>query len=248
MASPFRSSCRRSSSVLHCPSDDSVLELSETQTELNRTPVALTSYKGVLDDTMLGESGGGTPAFRNDGPGVQYPSGNYTDPPDPPYSYATQHDCHNEIRCRGIFFRQSWQAPVNLKHVTDGTSNTLMVGEDIPAYNKHSAAYYANGSWCSCNIPLNFLVGQNPDDVERRLAGRSGPVVGAARLSQPASGRRAVRLVRRFGDDDFRERRQPAVSHEMHQERRGSRERRSRRTLPFSRRSEPRRHDELRRD
>jgi prepilin-type processing-associated H-X9-DG protein len=127
--------------------------------------VALTSYKGVLDDTMLGESGGGTPTFRNDGPGVQYPSGNYSSPPDPAYGYATPRDCHNEVRCRGIFFRQSWQVPVNMKQLTDGTSNTLMVGEDIPAYNKHSSAYYANGSWCSCNIPLNFLIGQNPEEL-----------------------------------------------------------------------------------
>ena len=162
-------------SVLQCPSDDSVLALSENQTELNRTPVALTNYKGVLDDTMLGESGGGTPAFRNDGPGIQYPSGNYPDQPDPLYSYATQHDCHNEIRCRGVFFRQSWQAPVNLKDFTDGASNTLLVGEDIPAYNKHSAAYYANGSWCSCNIPLNFLVGQNPEDVNAGFPGDQDP-------------------------------------------------------------------------
>ena len=151
-------------SVLQCPSDQSVTELSDVQTELKGSPVALTSYKGVLDDTMLGESGGGIPAFRNDGPATQYTSGNYADPPDPTYGYATQHDCHNEVRCRGIFFRQSWQNPIKIAQVSDGTSNTLMVGEDIPKYNKHSAAYYANGSWSSCNIPLNHLVGQELAD------------------------------------------------------------------------------------
>jgi prepilin-type N-terminal cleavage/methylation domain-containing protein/prepilin-type processing-associated H-X9-DG protein len=151
--------------VLHCPSDDSVLQTDDHQTELDGLPVALTSYKGVLDDTLLGESGGGTPVFKNNGPGITYTSGNYVDPPDPKLSYATPHDCHNEIRCRGIFFRQSWQRPVNLKQLTDGASHTMMVGEDIPAYNKHSAAFYANGSWCSCNIPLNYLVGLNPEDL-----------------------------------------------------------------------------------
>jgi prepilin-type N-terminal cleavage/methylation domain-containing protein len=149
--------------VLHCPSDDSALELSDIQTEMSGALVALTSYKGVLDDTLLGEGGNGIPVFKNDGPGVQYPSGNYSGPPDATaHGYATQHDCHNELRCRGIFFRQSWQAPVRMKQLTDGSSNTFLVGEDIPAYNKHSAAYYANGSWCSCNIPLNYLIGQDP--------------------------------------------------------------------------------------
>lgn len=153
--------------VLHCPSDESVLELSDSQTEWRRNPVALTSYKGVLDDTLLGEGGGGTPTFRNDGPGIQYISGNYTDPPDTAkYTYATaMHDCHNEIRCRGIFFRQSFQAPVMISQITDGTSHTFMVGEDIPAYNKHSTAFYSNGSWCSCNIPLNYLVSQPPESL-----------------------------------------------------------------------------------
>lgn len=151
-------------SVLQCPSDSSVRELSDKQTEMSGNPVALTSYKGVLDDTLLGESGGGIPAFRNDGPATQYPSGNYTDAPDAIYGYASQRDCHNEVRCRGIFFRQSWQRPVKMSQVSDGTSNTLMVGEDIPQYNKHSSAYYANGSWSSCNIPLNHLVGQEVVD------------------------------------------------------------------------------------
>jgi hypothetical protein len=33
--------------------------------------------------------------------------------------------------------------------ITDGTSHTLMIGEDMPSQNNHSAAYYANGDYCS---------------------------------------------------------------------------------------------------
>lgn len=40
-----------------------------------------------------------------------------------------------------------------------------MIGEDVPAYNRHSVAYYANGSWCSCNAPLNYGIGQAPEMI-----------------------------------------------------------------------------------
>ena len=46
---------------------------------------------------------------------------------------------------------------MRLDQVTDGTSNTLMMGEDLPEYNNHSAAFYSNGDWGSCNIPLNYM-------------------------------------------------------------------------------------------
>jgi hypothetical protein len=49
--------------------------------------------------------------------------------------------------------------------ITDGTSKTLMIGEDVPEYNYHSAAYYSNGDWCSCNIPLNYLMNLPADPV-----------------------------------------------------------------------------------
>jgi prepilin-type processing-associated H-X9-DG protein len=36
-------------------------------------------------------------------------------------------------------------------------TNTLMVGEDVPAHNWHSTAYYCNGDYSSCHAPLNYL-------------------------------------------------------------------------------------------
>ncbi|MCC6491698.1 MAG: DUF1559 domain-containing protein [Pirellulales bacterium] len=143
--------------LLRCPSDPTVLETRSDQFQWVNVPVALTSYKGVADDTFLGEGFGG--AYSNSGPNIQYPSGVYDEPPP---SYGTQRDCHNNVRCRGVFFRQSFQRPVEIASITDGTSNTLMIGEDLPEYNRHSTAFYANGDWCSCNIPLNAYVGQDP--------------------------------------------------------------------------------------
>ena len=148
-------------SILQCPSDDSVKELSSIQYQWERCDVALTSYKGVIDDTWANELGGGT--FSNEVP-AEYRSGIYRESP-PTGSGGTTFDCHRDIRCRGFFFRQSFQRPVTLAKVTDGTSKTLMIGEDVPEYNYHSTAYYSNGSWCSCNAPLNYGLGQLPERI-----------------------------------------------------------------------------------
>ena len=51
---------------------------------------------------------------------------------------------------------------MKISSVTDGTSHTLMIGESLPDYDKHSTAYYANGDWCSCNLPLNNLLNVDP--------------------------------------------------------------------------------------
>jgi prepilin-type processing-associated H-X9-DG protein len=146
-------------SVLQCPSDGSVKQLSTDQWQWRLCEVALTSYKGVIDDTWANELGGGT--FSNEDP-EEFRSGNYDEPAAP---HTTEYDCHRDVRCRGFFFRQSFQRPVTLAKVTDGTSKTLMIGEDVPEYNRHSVAYYSNGSWCSCNSRLNYGVGQDPERI-----------------------------------------------------------------------------------
>jgi prepilin-type processing-associated H-X9-DG protein len=147
--------------ILACPSDPATNKLREDQEELANWPVAITNYKGVLDDTFLGQTFGGT--ISNDA--SIYPSGVYEEPA-PSYDSGATHDCHHNLRCRGIFFRQSFQRPVKIASVIDGTSKTMMIGEDLPEYNNHSASFYANGDWCSCNIPLNNLIGVPPETLD----------------------------------------------------------------------------------
>jgi prepilin-type N-terminal cleavage/methylation domain-containing protein/prepilin-type processing-associated H-X9-DG protein len=149
-------------SILGCPSDPDPEKVKPGQFQFNgavETRVAVTNYKGVLDDTFLGETYGSP--FANDDP----PSGDYSDPP-PEFEPGAVHDCHHNLRCRGFFFRQSYQRPVKLSSVTDGTSHSLMIGEDLPSYNRHSPAFYSNGSWCSCNIPLNSLISLQPEGLD----------------------------------------------------------------------------------
>ena len=134
--------------ALQCPSDVSVRQLSTSQYQWEMLPVALTSYKGVIGDTRLG---GG--ASRHE---------------------ESSSDCHRTGECNGLFFRLTYWEPQRLACVSDGVSSTFMVGEDVPAHNAHSAAFYSNSDYASCHAPLNlFPVPATPRDWPNVMSFRS---------------------------------------------------------------------------
>lgn len=92
--------------------------------------MAATNYKGVLGDARVG--------------------GNLSIHP------GRMPDCHANGGCTGLFYRVTYEEPQRLAAVRDGTSNTLMLGEDVPGQNARSAAFFANGGWASCNAQLNY--------------------------------------------------------------------------------------------
>jgi prepilin-type N-terminal cleavage/methylation domain-containing protein/prepilin-type processing-associated H-X9-DG protein len=133
IASPLVSAAMKHQlTVLHCPSDGSVIDnkLKFEMWQWKGIEVALTSYKGVLGDTRVG----GASSIHG----------------------GSEPDCHMTVGCNGLFYRTDYQEPIALKNITDGTSSTFMIGEDVVRHNHHSAAYYCNGDWCSCGPPLNF--------------------------------------------------------------------------------------------
>jgi prepilin-type N-terminal cleavage/methylation domain-containing protein/prepilin-type processing-associated H-X9-DG protein len=150
-------------SILQCPSDGLAKQLRNDQYQWNGCFVAVTSYKGVSDDTWANEdlSSAAASPYGNENP-PEYRSGLYSELPP---AGSEQYDCHRDTRCRGIFFRQSFRKPVRIAKITDGTSKTLMIGEDLPEYNYHSAAFFSNGTWCSCNTPMNYGLGQEPATI-----------------------------------------------------------------------------------
>lgn len=117
--------------MFRCPSDNTKAPTTTKQFQWDPRPVALTNYKGVIGDTQMG----GTSSIHQ----------------------GTMPDTHNNIGCNGMFYRHSYREKVTMAAITDGTSNTLMVGEDLPEHNYHSALFYSNGDYASCHAPLNYM-------------------------------------------------------------------------------------------
>lgn len=133
--------------VLSCPSDESARPSTE-QWYWAPLEVATTSYKGSIGDSILSLSEESRPGVTEGplGDGDEYPIG------------IGSPDCHNTVDYNGIFSRNSHFRPCALRKVTDGTSQTFMVGECVVSQDFHSAAYFCDGDWATCGLPLNYFV------------------------------------------------------------------------------------------
>ena len=132
--------------LLLCGSEESGRILSDQQYQWVGIQVALTNYKGVIGDNRMG---GSQSMFS-----------------------GTEPDCISTGNCNGLFYRLTYQNPVTLGSVTDGLSNTFLLGEDVPQENNHSTAFYANGDYASCHAPLNNFPG-TPNDWWNVMSFRS---------------------------------------------------------------------------
>ncbi len=152
MGSPvFRSFISSQPSWLSCPSDPSArpsLDQYYWGTQ-GQVLTSTTSYKGVEGDHVVCKltSSPGDPLCQE------------TPWPD----LGSHPDCQNNVSCNGVIFRNAWARPVNLKNVTDGASKTFIVGENVVSQDFQSSAFFADGSWASCGIPLNFFLYNAPD-------------------------------------------------------------------------------------
>jgi prepilin-type N-terminal cleavage/methylation domain-containing protein len=55
----------------------------------------------------------------------------------------------------GIFYRVDYTRRLRLEHIRDGASNTLLIGEDVPALTEWCSWPYANNAVGTCAIPPN---------------------------------------------------------------------------------------------
>jgi prepilin-type N-terminal cleavage/methylation domain-containing protein/prepilin-type processing-associated H-X9-DG protein len=129
MAPKNRDALAYNVALYKCPSDSSSMNPSTSQFELTGILVATTNYKGVIGDHLL--------------PGTAFTGGSAP--------------CYDTNPCLGLFWRNSYQFPGRFSRMSDGATNTFMVGEDVVAHNNHSAWAYANGDWASCHVPLNYM-------------------------------------------------------------------------------------------
>jgi prepilin-type N-terminal cleavage/methylation domain-containing protein/prepilin-type processing-associated H-X9-DG protein len=154
--------------VYLCPSDTAAERRTHAElTRYTRWPtrnsgaititVGLTSYKGVLGSNFnYGDWANATPAFRNGGDGFW--------------------------GANGLYSLDVWKSPIKMVQVTDGTSNTLMVGEDTfdpnwanvtaPAGNEFSWAHSV-GAVRTCAMPPNTIKRLNGNAINV-TSGNSG--------------------------------------------------------------------------
>jgi prepilin-type N-terminal cleavage/methylation domain-containing protein len=120
-----------------CPSDNAQTILTATdRINLEGGIIALGNYKGVSGANWCWGD------WYNDGPTGNCNGLNYGD---------------------GMFYRDDWKKKLRLRDIKDGTSTTLMVGEDVPEKNRHCDWPYSNHAVGTCGIPPNV---RRPDGTE----------------------------------------------------------------------------------
>jgi prepilin-type N-terminal cleavage/methylation domain-containing protein len=141
---------------LTCPSDESAAPSPDQWYWPENGPgvtVGTTSYKGSIGDHAMTDGrhrGETTPSLR------------------PVPNFGSLPDGHNTAETNGMFGRNTYFRPIELQSATDGLSNTFMVGENVVSQDFHSAAFFADGDFATCGIPLNlFIIGYDVPTMKR---------------------------------------------------------------------------------
>ena len=129
--------------VLRCPSDNtSGTGTDSTWPNINGITMGLTNYKGCSGCNWGYNSGSD---FTTNFP--------VSDPNAPPGVNPEDGLDHGN----GIFYRTDGNRKLTLVGITDGTSNTFMIGESSHSIDEHCGGWpYPNYTNATCAIPLNY--------------------------------------------------------------------------------------------
>jgi len=143
-----RSYCAMQVKVFLCPSDPYSNSGPRTDAiNLANLPVGQTNYKGV-SGANWGWNSEPLPWGTDFGGG---PCG-----ADPRWVNTSIDGSRNGLSWGdGIFFRVDSHRPRRIADVRDGTSNTFLIGEDLPLKNRHCSWPYANNANGTCGIAPN---------------------------------------------------------------------------------------------
>lgn len=132
--------------ILQCPSDPTVIGLSDSQAQLAGIEVSRLSYKGNAGNPVYFSR---TTDLLADFPHNQD---------------KEQYRGYSGAPCPGVFYYASYLSPTRMEGIVDGTSNTMMLGEDVAEENNHGATFYSNCNYSSTVVPLNTF-GDEPGDL-----------------------------------------------------------------------------------
>jgi prepilin-type processing-associated H-X9-DG protein len=111
--------------------------------------VAVTCYKGNSGDGSFEFPGGSTPT---------QPPGFWT--------YNPLMNCYISSDCFGLFWRYTYlKGGVELRQITDGTSQTLMLGEASPE-DGNSPAWSSDGDWAVAGVQINLQWQTDPGCID----------------------------------------------------------------------------------
>jgi prepilin-type N-terminal cleavage/methylation domain-containing protein/prepilin-type processing-associated H-X9-DG protein len=125
--------------IFFCPSDNADLAgVTTSAGNLEGIPVGLTNYKGVSGSNWGADFQDRIVLLKTDW-----------------RHQGVNGSCDGLANGDGMLFRSDWTRRLRLSDVTDGTSNTFMIGEDVPAMNWWVSWPYSNNAYGTCAIPPN---------------------------------------------------------------------------------------------